>query len=72
MYNARSCIRSKLLDLLGREETGKEIEKTVSEIMKRTSSEFASTNDFNYELDKQELKNYLEKVMDELGKKKKE
>jgi hypothetical protein len=63
---------SKLLDLLGRGEAGKGIEKAVTEIMKRTSIEYASTNDFNYELDEQELKNYLEKVMDELGKKKKE
>jgi len=59
---------SKLLSLLGKVEAEKEIEKTVTEIMKKKNTSTVSEN-VNFDLDKNELKNYLEKVMEEVGKK---
>jgi hypothetical protein len=58
---------SKLLNLIGRAEMEKEINKTVSKIMQQTGAD-EEPNEASNELDEGELKNYLGKVIEELKK----
>jgi len=58
---------SKLLNLIGRAEMEKEINKTVSKIMQQTGAA-EEPDEASNELDEGELKNYLGKVIDELKK----
>lgn len=58
---------SQLLDLIGRTEMEKRVRNTVTKIVKQTSDSSSDTSDF--ELDEEELKGYVDKVIEHLNKK---
>lgn len=66
-YIYKQAAETRLLDLLGRVEAEKEIESRVTNIVKQTSSS-ESSETINFDLDGDQLKDYLEKVLDEVGK----
>jgi hypothetical protein len=65
----KQAAETRLLDLLGRVEAEREIERRVSQVVKKTGPSESSEN-ASFDLDEDQLKDYLEKVLDEVGKKK--